>query len=67
MEDNWDREPVNIHDDTCTHYRDRNLSATTTTWHHADTLEEAENLARRLAKSKGCKHCGVCLDGICLS
>jgi hypothetical protein len=63
MEDNWDREPTKIHTDTCHYYRNRDPSATTTTWHHVDTLEEAENLVRRLGKSKGGKHCEICLDG----
>jgi len=62
MEDLEDAVPVNIHDEKCHEYQNRDVTATTTKWHCAETLEEAEHLARELAKSKGAKHAGCCLD-----
>ena len=66
MVDIRDAVPVTIHNDSCFYYTDRKLDATTTVWCQADTMEDAEVLARRLAKSQGSKHAGCCLDGTSL-
>lgn len=67
MEDRDNAVPVNIHDETCHEYQNRKINATTTVWHFAETLEAAELLARNLAKSKGCKRAGCCLDNFTLN
>ena len=64
--DKADADPVNIHEDSCPQYTDRKQDATTTVWCQAATLEDAEVLARRLAKSHGSKHANCCLDGASL-
>jgi hypothetical protein len=67
MEDLENAVPVNVHLDTCPHFIGRDTNATTTAWHHVETIQAAEELARRLARSKGAKRCGTCLDNAFLS
>ena len=62
MVDKVDADPVTIHKDSCTYYTDRKLDATTTVWCQVDTLEDAEELARRLDRN-GAKRAACCLDG----
>ena len=62
MVDKVDADPVTIHKDSCTYYTDRKPDATTTVWCQVDTLEDAEELARRLDKN-GAKRATCCLDG----
>ena len=61
--DTDDAVAVNIHEDSCRYYVDRKRDATSTVWCQADTIEDAEVLAKRLALKKGCKHADCCLDG----
>ena len=63
MVDKVDADPVTIHKDSCTYYIDRKPDATTTVWCQAETLEDAEVLVGRLAKSHGTKRAACCLDG----
>ena len=66
MVDKVDADPVTIHKDSCTYYTDRKPDATTTVWCQVDTLEDAEELARRLDKTfsrNGAKRAACCLDG----
>ena len=63
MVDKVDADPVTIHKDSCTYYTDRKPDATTTVWCQVDTLEDAEELARRLERSYGAKRADCCLDG----
>ena len=62
MVDKVDAAPVTIHKDSCTYYTDRKPDATTTVWCQVDTLEDAEELARRLDRN-GAKRAACCLDG----
>jgi alpha-D-ribose 1-methylphosphonate 5-triphosphate synthase subunit PhnH len=62
MVDKVDADPVTIHKDSCTYYTDRKPDATTTVWCQVDTLEDAEELARRLDRN-GAKCAACCLDG----
>ena len=62
MVDKVDAAPVTIHKDSCTYYTDRKPDATTTVWCQVDTLEDAEELARRLDRN-GAKCAACCLDG----
>ena len=66
MVDISDAVPVTIHKDSCSYYTNRKLGATTTVWCQANTMEDAEMLARRLVKSQGSKHASCCLDGASL-
>ena len=63
MIDKVDAVPVTIHKDSCSYYTGRKPDATTTVWCQVDTLEGADVLAGRLAKSHGTKHADCCLDG----
>ena len=63
MVDKDDAVPVTIHKDSCSYYTDRKPDATTTVWCQAETLEDAEVLAGRMAKSHGTKRATCCLDG----
>ena len=63
MVDKVDADPVTIHKDSCSYYTDRKPDATTTVWCQAETLEDAEVLAGRLAKSHGTKRADCCLEG----
>lgn len=67
MIDKNDAVPVNIHRDSCHYYMDRKLDATSVMWCHTDTLETAEELAKMLMKSKGCKRADCCLDNATLT
>ena len=62
MVDKVGADPVTIHKDSCTYYTDRKPDATTTVWCQVDTLEDAEELARRLDRN-GAKRAACCLDG----
>ena len=62
MVDKIDAAPVTIHKDSCSYYADRKPDATTTVWCQVDTLEDAEELARRLDRN-GAKRAACCLDG----
>ena len=62
MVDKVDADPVTIHIDSCTYYTDRKPDATTTVWCQVDTLEDAEELVRRLDRN-GAKRAACCLDG----
>jgi hypothetical protein len=62
MEDLMHAVPVNVHTEDCPHFIRRDVSATTTRWHNRETIDEAEDLARRLARAKGAKRCGTCMD-----
>ena len=62
MVDKVDAAPVTIHKDSCTYYTDRKPDVTTTVWCQVDTLEDAEELARRLDRN-GAKRAACCLDG----
>ena len=61
MVDKDDAVPVTIHKDSCSYYTGRKPDATTIVWCQADTLEDAEVLAGRLAKSHGTKLADCCL------
>ena len=65
MVDKDDAVPVSIHKDSCSYYTDRKPDATTTVWCQVDTLEDAEELARRLDRN-GAKRAACCLDGAVL-
>ncbi len=62
MVDKVGADPVTIHKDSCSYYTDRKPDATTTVWCQVDTLEDAEELARRLDRN-GAKRAACCLDG----
>jgi hypothetical protein len=49
---NYDDTPVKIHKVTCHFYVDRDVNATTVRWSHPfNTIEKAENFAKKLGKT----------------
>lgn len=61
-EDTIGIDPLKIHKDNCEWYTKRDPNAKTAIWRDCHSLEYAHQLAERLVKTKGCKHCDTCMD-----
>ena len=63
MEDLLGATEVKIHLETCSYYQGNSGDTTTTKWHKAGSLAEAENVASSISKrySKGWKKAECCM------
>ena len=63
MEDLLNSTGVEIHLETCSVYQNNSGDTSTTKWHSAGSLSEAQNVAEKLSKkySKGWKKADCCL------
>lgn len=63
MEDLLNATEVKIHLDICSFYQNNTGDTTTTKWHKADSLTEAEHIANQISKKhdKGWKKAECCM------